>query len=84
MTTWLEEPDDRPTFAMIVKDLCSICDFTETAVAKEESFIKDTNEDTAESNECSICDFTEAAIADEESIIKDTNEDTAESNECIN
>ena len=34
---------------MIVKDLCSICDITEAAVAEEES-IKDTNDDTAATN----------------------------------
>ena len=46
-STWLEDPDDRPTFSQIVKNLSSICNFTE--VADEEESIKD-NEDTAENS----------------------------------
>ena len=42
-STWLEDPDDRPTFAVIVQKLNSICNFTETTVT-------DDAEETAESN----------------------------------
>ena len=29
-STWLENPNERPTFAVIVQKLSSICNFTET------------------------------------------------------
>ena len=48
-STWLEDPDDRPTFAMIVQNLNSICDFSEISTT-DESSIRDTD-DTAESND---------------------------------
>ena len=43
-STWLEDPDDRPTFAGIVQKLNSICNFTETIA------VTDDIEDTAQSN----------------------------------
>ena len=46
-STWLEDPDDRPTFSQIVANLRTIGNFTE--VVDEEESIRD-NEDTAESN----------------------------------
>ena len=48
-STWLEDPDDRPTFAMIVQNLNSICDFSEFSTT-DESSIRDTD-DAAESND---------------------------------
>ena len=42
-STWLEDPDDRPTFTVIAQKLNSICNFTETSVTKD-------TEETAESN----------------------------------
>ena len=47
-TTWLEDPDDRPTFATIVQDINSVYNFTESTKSGEDS-IKDT-ENATESN----------------------------------
>ena len=48
-STWLEDPDDRPTFAAIVQNLSIIFDLSET-LTNDDSSIKDTD-DTAESND---------------------------------
>ena len=44
--TWLENPDERPTFAMIVQSLYSIYNFTETTTIADE----DSTEETTESS----------------------------------
>ena len=50
-STWLENPDERPTFSMIVQKLSSICNFTEsTAAVDAEDYIEDI-EDTAKSSD---------------------------------
>ena len=49
--TWLENPDERPTFATIVQNLKSIFGFTETTtIADADSINIDTEEENAESN----------------------------------
>ena len=49
--TWLENPDERPTFAMIVQNLRSIYSFTETTtIADADSINIVTEEENAESN----------------------------------
>ena len=49
--TWLENPDERPTFAMIVQNLRSIYSFTETTTIADADSIEDTEEENAESND---------------------------------
>lgn len=44
---WLEDPEKRPTFAMVVQNLRNIHDFKETT--SDDESIKDTK-DTPESN----------------------------------
>ena len=50
-STWLENPDERPTFAVIVQNLSSICNLTETTTVTtaHENTLNDT-EDTTEAN----------------------------------
>ena len=47
-STWLENPDKRPTFAVIVQNFSSIYNFTNDSNPDEDSSIH--VEDTAESN----------------------------------
>ena len=47
-STWLEDPDDRPTFAVIVQNLSDICNFTDDSNHDEDPSMH--TEDTAESN----------------------------------
>ena len=47
-STWLQNPDQRPTFAVIVQNLSNINNFTNDSNCDEESSIH--GEDTAESN----------------------------------
>ena len=44
-STWLENPNQRPTFAMIVQNLSSICNLKELTVGDENSIDEDTTED---------------------------------------
>ena len=44
-STWLENPNQRPTFAKIVQNLSSICNLKELTVADENSIDEDTTED---------------------------------------
>ena len=47
-STWLENPDKRPTFAVIVQNLSNIYNFTNDSNPDEDSTTH--AEDTAESN----------------------------------
>ena len=53
-STWLENPDERPTFATIVQSLRSICNFTETTTIADTDSIIDTEETAESSNYISI------------------------------
>ena len=44
-STWLENPNQRPTFATILQNLSSICNLKELTVADENSIDEDTTED---------------------------------------
>ena len=47
-STWLENPDKRPTFAVIVQKFSNICNFTNDSNPDDDSTTH--AEDTAESN----------------------------------
>ena len=48
ISTWLENPDKRPTFAVIVQNFSNIYNFTNDSNSDEDTSIH--AEDTAESN----------------------------------
>ena len=47
-STWLQNPDKRPTFAVMVQNLSDICNFTDDSNPDEDSTTH--AEDSAESN----------------------------------
>ena len=53
-STWLEDPDNRPTFAMIVQKLSGISSSTETTIVAAEDSYKHTEDNDSDESEIYI------------------------------